>query len=41
MTGAGMGLTKVHMITQRHRGKIDMDSRSQGGTTFTVRLPLG
>jgi signal transduction histidine kinase len=40
MTGAGMGLTKVHMITQRHRGKIDMDSRSQGGTTFTVRLPL-
>ena len=40
MTGAGMGITKVHMITQRHRGKIDMDSRSQGGTTFTVRLPL-
>jgi signal transduction histidine kinase len=40
MAGAGMGLTKVHMITQRHRGRIDMDSRSQGGTTFTVRLPL-
>ena len=40
MTGAGMGLTKVHMIAQRHRGRIDVDSRPQGGTTFTVRLPL-
>jgi signal transduction histidine kinase len=40
MAGAGMGLTKVHMIAQRHRGRIDVDSRPQGGTTFTVRLPL-
>jgi signal transduction histidine kinase len=40
MAGAGMGLTKVHMIAQRHRGRIDVDSRAQLGTTFTVRLPL-
>jgi signal transduction histidine kinase len=40
MTGAGMGLTKVYMIAQQHRGQIEVDSRSQGGTTFTVRLPL-
>ncbi|MBI4794948.1 MAG: hypothetical protein HY790_03765 [Deltaproteobacteria bacterium] len=40
MTGAGMGLTKVYMIAQRHRGTIDVDSRAQMGTTFTVRLPL-
>ncbi|MFZ5451830.1 MAG: ATP-binding protein [Thermodesulfobacteriota bacterium] len=40
MTGAGMGLTKVFMIAQRHRGKIEVDSRPQQGTIFTVRLPL-
>jgi signal transduction histidine kinase len=40
MAGAGMGLTKVYMIAQQHRGQIEVDSRSQGGTTFTVRLPL-
>jgi len=40
MTGAGMGLTKVHMIVQRHGGQIEVDSRPQQGTTFTVRLPL-
>lgn len=40
MTGAGMGLTKVFMIAQRHRGKIEVDSRPQQGTTFTVRFPL-
>jgi signal transduction histidine kinase len=40
MAGAGMGLTKVYMIAQQHRGQIEVDSRPQGGTTFTVRLPL-
>ncbi|MDD2902685.1 MAG: ATP-binding protein [Syntrophales bacterium] len=40
MTGAGMGLTKVFMIAQRHRGQIEVDSRPQQGTIFTVRLPL-
>jgi len=39
MTGAGMGLTKVYMIAQRHRGLIEVDSRPNQGTTFTVRLP--
>ncbi len=40
MAGAGMGLTKVYMIAQRHRGQIEVDSLPQQGTTFTVRLPL-
>lgn len=40
MTGAGMGLTKVYMIASRHRGQIEVESRPQQGTTFTVRLPL-
>ncbi|MHB8069095.1 MAG: ATP-binding protein [Desulfobaccales bacterium] len=40
MAGAGMGLTKVYMIAQQHRGQIEVDSRPQGGTTFIVRLPL-
>jgi signal transduction histidine kinase len=40
MAGAGMGLTKVYMIAQQHRGQIEVDSRGQGGTTFTVRLPM-
>lgn len=40
MAGAGMGLTKVYMIAQRHRGQIEVDSRPRQGTTFTVRLPL-
>jgi signal transduction histidine kinase len=42
MAGAGMGLTKVYMIAQQHRGQIEVDSHPQqgGGTTFTVRLPL-
>jgi signal transduction histidine kinase len=40
MTGAGMGLTKVYMIAQQHRGQIEVDSRPSSGTTFTVRLPL-
>lgn len=40
MAGAGMGLTKVYMIAQRHQALIEVDSRAQQGTTFTVRLPL-
>ncbi len=40
MAGAGMGLTKVYMIAQQHRGQIEVDSHPEGGTTFIVRLPL-
>lgn len=40
MTGAGMGLTKVYMIAQRHRGQIEVDSRPNQGTTFTISLPV-
>ncbi|MBM4285774.1 MAG: PAS domain S-box protein [Deltaproteobacteria bacterium] len=40
MTGAGMGLTKVHLIAGRHRGRVEVESRLRAGATFTVRLPL-
>lgn len=40
LSGAGMGLTKVYMIVERHQGKIEMKSRPGLGTTVIVRLPL-
>jgi two-component system sensor histidine kinase HydH len=40
MAGAGLGLTKVYMILQRHGGQIEIHSHPQQGTTCTVRLPL-
>jgi PAS domain S-box-containing protein len=39
-TGAGIGLTKVYMIVERHRGQVEIDSRPGIGTTFIVHLPL-
>jgi two-component system NtrC family sensor kinase len=38
--GVGLGLAVVYGIVQRHRGRIDVDSKPGLGTTFTVRLPL-
>ncbi|HEX9015099.1 MAG TPA: ATP-binding protein [Chloroflexota bacterium] len=37
--GTGMGLNIVHNIVQKHRGRIDLDSRP-GKTRFVVRLPI-
>lgn len=40
LSGAGMGLTKVYMIAERHRGQVEVQSRPGHGTTIIVRLPL-
>jgi PAS domain S-box-containing protein len=39
--GTGIGLALVQELVGQHKGRIEMESRSGEGTTFTVRLPLG
>jgi signal transduction histidine kinase len=38
--GVGLGLAVSYGIIQRHRGKIEVQSREGAGSTFTVYLPL-
>ena len=38
--GTGLGLSMVHGIVERHRGKLTIESTPGEGTTFTIRLPL-
>jgi len=38
--GSGLGLAIAWEIVQRHGGTIELASDPDGGTTFTVRLPL-
>jgi two-component system, NtrC family, sensor kinase len=39
--GTGLGLSISHnIIVEKHQGSIDCDSDMNGGTTFTIRLPL-
>jgi two-component system, cell cycle sensor histidine kinase and response regulator CckA len=37
---SGLGLAQVYGIIQQHHGHIDVTSSSEGGTTFTIFLPL-
>ena len=37
--GLGLGLYIVHQIVQAHQGSIDVQSGSDGRTTFSVRMP--
>jgi signal transduction histidine kinase len=39
-TGAGMGLCKVHLLVEEHRGVVNVTSVPNKGTTFEVLLPV-
>jgi signal transduction histidine kinase len=39
--GTGLGLFLVKKIIEANRGRIEIDSRKEAGTTFTVSLPAG
>jgi len=38
--GVGLGLPVVYGIIQRHKGRIEVQSKEGEGTTFTIYLPL-
>jgi signal transduction histidine kinase len=37
--GTGLGLSVVHSIIKRYQGKITVQSKPEGGTTFFIELP--
>jgi PAS domain S-box-containing protein len=39
-TGAGMGLSKVYLLVEEHRGTIQVTSEPSKGSTFEVVLPV-
>jgi heavy metal sensor kinase len=40
MGGAGLGLSIAHWIATAHGGRISVESRTEGGSVFTVQLPM-
>ena len=40
MTGTGLGLSIVKKIVESHFGRIEVDSKIDKGTTFTVKFPI-
>ena len=39
-SGVGMGLALTHKVVTAHGGRIDVESSSEKGTTFTITLPM-
>jgi signal transduction histidine kinase len=39
--GLGLGLAIVHRVVEQHKGKIEVETLTDKGTTFTVSLPIG
>jgi signal transduction histidine kinase len=39
-TGAGMGLSKVYLLIEEHRGTVEVTSEPKKGSTFEVILPV-
>ena len=40
LTGSGLGLYLIKQIVELHHGQITVDSKINGGTIFTIKLPL-
>jgi PAS domain S-box-containing protein len=38
--GTGLGLNIVYRIVTKHEGTIDVESKEQVGTTFTIKFPI-
>jgi signal transduction histidine kinase len=38
--GVGLGLSTAYGIIERHNGRIEVQSRMDQGTTFTINLPV-
>nr|WP_293834249.1 two-component regulator propeller domain-containing protein [uncultured Arsenicibacter sp.] len=41
VVGTGIGLSLVKQFIERHGGEVQLTSRINAGTTFTIRLPFG
>ena len=38
--GYGLGLPTVRAVAEQHDGRVDVDSKVGGGTTFRIVLPV-
>ena len=38
--GLGLGLSLSHAVVKRHKGKMEVSSQKDHGTTFTITLPI-
>lgn len=38
--GTGLGLSVVYRIVENHKGSIEVSSKPQKGSTFTIRMPV-
>ncbi|MBA7552196.1 Sporulation kinase A [subsurface metagenome] len=38
--GTGLGLSIVYRIVENHKGSIEVSSKPQEGSTFTIRMPV-